>query len=640
MKKTLTKNFFILFALLTGFQLSAQNVFWEEDFSSNMGLPTGWTAVDTTNQDAIWSWCASPVTASTCIPGWGTYETQPEGGFPSTTADNGFVFLDSDVLTTLPVAHVARMTTTAIDCSNQSEVWFKCESQIGVFELDADENALLRVSTDGVNWTDYTLFEGLTTSERWSNNPEYSFANISDVAANEPTVYLQIHWAGNWEYWWLLDDLQLYDADPTPIFIVAHDMRVNANFYGVSYNAMWPASQLECFSFLADIENVGSSPQTGVNLNITIEENGTEVYTDDLFYGDIAVDSIAINEPFDSCFTPTGPSGTSYTGTYTISADSADLAPDNNSQSFDFVITDTVFSKEFGATTSILPAAGNWEGDQEPHSWAFGNYFYIVDGDNWHGSSVTFGIDDPEAEVVGRILSIYLYKWTIDTDEDGEMDPDERERVAFNIYEITGNETLNGLITLPLLHFPSSAPGPIDLESNQAYVLMVEYATNDEVDFVMAGAEIGYGAMALRSEEDGGIAAGNARYGYMLGVNGDLDVEAYSSAGFTTSIAPVVRLNIAPLVGVDETLDAANVIEISPNPANNKINLNIDLEEMHDRTSLRILDINGRLIMDRSLENVQQQTLQIDVSNYAQGAYFLHFITKDGVRTERFIVQH
>ncbi len=640
MKKQLTKILLISFAImLPGFQiLTAQNAFWEEDFSST-GLPTGWATVDTTGGAGIWDWCSSPAQAQSCIFNWGTYDTQPEGGFPSTTAENGFVFMDSDLLGTVFPNHVVRMTTTTIDCSGQSEVWAKFESVIGVYELTTNNNAVLRVSTNGTDWTNFNIFELTPPTDRWSDNPEYSFIDISSVAANQPSVYLQFSWTGNYEYWWLLDDIQLYDSDPTALFIVAHDMRVNKNFYAISPNAMWPASQVECFGFLADVENIGTQNQTNVNLNITIEEDGTAVFTENLAFGNIPADSLMENQPVPGCFTPNAVVGTTYTGTYEISADSVDLAPENNIQTFDFIITDTVFAKEFGATTSIQPADANWEGAQEPHSWAFGNYFYIVNGEDYHAFSATFGIAPPEPEIIDRLLTVYLYKWDEDTNEDGDMDPGERTRVAFNIYEITGDEELTDLITLPLLQFPTGNSGPIDLDSDQPYVLMVEYATIDEVNFAMAGALVDYGAMTYRSELNG-VPEGNGRYGYMLGVNGDLESEPYSNAGFTTATTPVVRLNIGMIVNVDETLDAANIIQISPNPADNKIKLNIDLIEMYSNVNVRILDVNGQVILNQVYENLQHETLEFDVSKYASGAYFLHLVTEEGARTERFIIQH
>ena len=642
MVKQLTKNLLTICALIFGFQMViAQNVFWSEDFSSTMDLPTGWTSEDASGGDGVWIWCSSPTQASTCIPNWDLYADQHDGNYYAATADNGFVMMDSDILGTVAPDHIVRLTTDAIDCSGQSEVWVKFESLIGVYGLAATDNAILRASTNGTDWTDFNVFQ-LSLATRWSENPEICIVDISSVAAGSSTVYIQWSWTGNYEYYWLIDDLQFYDSDPTPIYVLAHDMRVNENFYAIAPNAQWPASQVECFSFLADIENVGSMPQTNVNLNISINEvGGSNVFSDDLFYGEIVVDSLAENQPFENCFTPANVVGTSYDGTYLVTADSVDLAPENNSQVFNFEITDTVFAKEFGATQSIQPAGSNWD-DGEAHSWAYGNHFYIVDGSpNWYASSATFGIDDPGPELVGRLLTAYLYKWDEDTNEDGNMDPDERTQIGFNIYEISGTETQDGLITLPLLQFPSGEAGPIELESNQAYVLMVEYSTIDDVDFAMAGAAVDYGAMAYRSELDGGIPAGLARYGYMLGINGDLSTEPYSSAGFVTAVTPVVRLNLAPAPSkVEETLDEANLIEIAPNPADQKINLKVDLVEKHANVNIRILDIHGRLMTNQEFDDIQNEMIEFDLNNFASGAYFLHFITEKGVRTERFIVQH
>ena len=208
-------------------------------------------------------------------------------------------------------------------------------------------------------------------------------------------------------------------------------------------------------------------------------------------------DTTIENEPFIEYFTPDG-SLTSYTGTYFISSDSVDFDSSDNYQFFEFMTSDTVFAKEFGATRTIVPAASNWEGEGEFHSWAFGNYFYIANGDDWHASSATFSIAAPAAEIVGRLITIYLYRWDEDTNEDGNMDPDERTEVGFYVYEITGDETIDDLITVPLRNFPSNTEGPIDLDDDQAYALMVEYTTNDEIDFVMAGAVIDYAAMTFR----------------------------------------------------------------------------------------------------------------------------------------------
>lgn len=79
---------------------------------------------------------------------------------------------DSDEPGALANDHMARLTTSALDCSAQAEVWLKFDSHIGVYTVSAVTGAVVRVSTDNTNWTTYTAYPDLTTSVRWSANPE------------------------------------------------------------------------------------------------------------------------------------------------------------------------------------------------------------------------------------------------------------------------------------------------------------------------------------------------------------------------------------------------------------------------------------------------------------------------------------
>lgn len=603
---------------------STDVVLWDGgQFDGGLG---DWTTVGITSDTAVWTWkdcsCSAGMWRQTVIS--------------SPTAFNGAMVFDSDLLnynvTGSPPYpfHEGELISPIIDCSTFDAVSIKYYQSYDAL----NGNTYYSYSLDGGNtWVDPIEVNADIAANTGTPKPSVMRHYISEAAGVSEFRFKFIYDADY--YNWIIDDVQLIQPE-------RNNLVVMENFYAIAPNAMTPSSQVGAFSFLADVANIGAEPQTNVNLNVSIIDSFDlqQVFTADLTYGTIPADTLIENIPFTAYFTPDG-SVTTYTGTYEISSDSVDFDPSNNFRRFNFMTTDTTFANEFGADQTIQPAASNWEGEGEPHSWAFGNYFYVVDGSpNWYASSATFGLgnaDDPG--IAGRLISIYLYKWDSDANEDGNMDPDERTRVGFNVYEILGTEATSDLITVPLNNFPSGEPGPVALESGQAYVLMVEYATNDIVDFALVAGLINFDAMTFRSELDG-IPAGNARYAYMLGVNGDLESEPYSSAGFVTRMAPVVRLNITQPVKVDETLDLGNIIEISPNPADKKINLKVDLVEAQDQVNIRILDINGRLILDQPYDNVKNEMLQFDVSNYASGTYFLHFITEIGVRTERFIVQH
>lgn len=639
MKATFTRTLLMACVAIFAIQIAnAQTAFWAENFSEAGDLPTGWTTADASGGAAVWAWCNDPSATNPCILNWSAYAGQHGMGFFSLTGTNGFVYMDSDVLGTVTPDHIANLTTDAIDCSAQTEVWLKMESLIGVFGLDADMNAILQVSTDNTNWTDFQIFEGLTTGERWSGNPEVSLIDITSVAAGSSTVYLQWSWTGNYEYYWLIDDLELYDSDPTTLFVFAVDLRVNDNFFAIAPNAQTPASQIEQFGFLADIENVGYQDLTNVNLNVTIldDSNSAEVYNEDLAYGTIASDSLAENVLFaGGGYTPEATPGKTYTGTYVVSSDSVDLNPDNNTQTFDFIITDTLFAKDNGATRFISPAGSNWA-DGEAHSWAYGNYFYTPNGDGYYARYGSFTIGNAD-EVANKLLSLFLYKW-VDDNVDGNADPEERTPIGVNFYEIQGTELSTDIITLPLKEFTSQEIAPIPLENGGQYIIILEYQTSDITDFVMmATDDYDYSAQVFRSEE-----LMNPRYGSMLGLAGDLSTTPFESVGFGRDLSPVVQLSIGTepitIIGVEDILSDDNKITVSPNPAESFINLNFDLVEAHDEAIVRIMDVAGKVITERIYSNVQNDTFNYNVSNYAAGTYFVHFITEEGSKTIPFVV--
>ncbi len=613
------------------------NVPGEGDFNGGLNA---WTTIDDSGcaNFELWRW--SPDATATD----GAFSTGG-GTSDSPSACNGAMAFDSDFYDNngdsgnlgggdCPAPHTGELISPTIDLAsiagNEQGVALKFHQATRQF---TSTYFISYSNDDGVNWNDIEINDELIVNSAHINEVKRIYLPCAELSSS--TFKVKFRYEANY-YYWIVDNVQLVGATAAE----ANNLRVMANFYAIAPNAVTPASQVEPFSFLADVYNAGGATQTGVNLNVTIDDNSGEVFNADLPYDDIPCDSLVENIPFTDYFTPDG-SINNYSGKYEISSDSVDADPSDNVQFFSFSTSDTVFAKETGMTRDILPAASNWEGDMEPHSWAYGNYFYVVDGDNWWASSATFGLGNAnDPGIPGRLISIYLYKWDEDTNEDGNMDPDERTKVGFNVYEIQGNESTSDLITVSLSNFPSGDPGPVDLESNQAYVLMVEYATTDEVDFALvASDEIDYSAMAFRSELDG-VPEGNGRYAGMLGVNGDLESEPYSSVGFGQDLVPVVRLNLGTPVNTYNPLDPANVLELSPNPTSEKINLKIDLVELQERVSIRIFDVNGRLILDQPYENMQHQMLQFDVSDFTSGTYFLHFITENGVKTERFVVQH
>ncbi|MFT5262402.1 MAG: hypothetical protein ACI8YQ_001132 [Polaribacter sp.] len=636
-KSTLIKGFCLALMLAFTGSVSAQ-IFWSQDFAD--GFPTDWVSEDiSANYDTEWLWCEGPVDpptgdCSTIFAGAPNDQTV----FQASTAANGFLTLNSDAAAGGNHAndpHISVLTTSLIDCSAQSVVWLKFESHIGCFELDQQDNAILRVSNDGSTWSEFTCYPGLTTTERWSDNPEDVIVNITDVAAGQDTVYLQLQWTAGWEYFWNIDDMILSTENPT----APNDMQVNSNFFAIAPNAQTPASQVETFGFLADVENVGSQAQTGVTLDVAIFDDvasGTAIYEETLLYPTILSDSIDENRLFnDPGFTPTGTPAT-YTGTYIISSDSVDTDLSNNMLTFDFEVTETVFAKDKGVTSIFGSAEGNWD-DDENFSWAYGNHYHVVNGTGWWANEVVFGIGNAtDDNVAGQTISIKLYEWD-DANEDGNVDPDEKSAVGFNTYEIQGNEGTveDDLITLPILDNFSLAQG-VSLSDDTDYALVLEYAASDQTAISFLGSnEYDYSAQSLRTQE-----LGAGRYGSLLGVNDPLDDEIYTQGGFGGGAnVPIARLLITDeLESSITTLSADNKVNVFPSPAQDYIDVALDLTEVQSEITLSIVNIAGKTIGERQLSNVQENTYRFDLSILPVGSYFLNLRTADGARNVPFII--
>lgn len=445
-------------------------------------------------------------------------------------------------------------------------------------------------------------------------------------AAGASDLRIKFRCEGNY-YYWMIDDVFIVEQE-------ANNMQVNA-FYAIPQNAQFPQGELDPIYFLADIENVGAADQTNVNLNLSIvnDDTGQEVFSADNFYGDVAANQLVENIPFDEVFIPDVPQG-SYTGTYTISADAPDFDESNNTQSFRFVVTDSTYAKETGATRIVFPADGNWDQD-EPHSWAYGNCFYVTNGDGKFMSSMTFGIGNA-AQVPERDLLLTVYEW-VDADGDGDCDPDERTRVALSLYTIQGDENPEDLITVYVPGFPDDE-APLMLKDNTYYVVMVEYITEDQEDFALSASEdYNYQAMAFLT---GPSMLNQPRYAAMLGISGDLSEEPYSWTGFGLDIVPVVRMNVSPVTFVNEPLSDVHKVTLFPSPVSEQLTVALDMAKQFDKVYVRIADPMGRILEEATYDQVRQTTFQYDVRHYPAGTYTFTLITSEGYTSRQFVVVH
>lgn len=614
-------TFLLAFLFCCG-MLQAQGSFFSEDFDG--GLPADWTAIEVVGDGGT----ASNWMHTTTGPG-GAFATPP---IASTTASNGWMIFDSDL--NCSGAQDAYLVSPALDGSDKNVVFVEFESYYRSFNDAVSIQVTTDLSLPYTEWSEFLIYPtiGATDVAAGGANPDLVTINITSAAAGQPVFYVAFRFladastqnGGNGDgcaYNWQIDDVAVTDADPRP----ANDLMVNS-FFAIPPNFATPASQVESFGFMADIENGGSSAQTGANLNVTIENssNSMEVFNTDLAYPEFAVDQLIENVFVPEAYTPAAETGV-FSGAYTLTLDGqTDDVPENNTRTFDFVVTDTLFSKGNTPTTATRAAA------DESYSW--GNIYYVPNGAGYYARYMSFGYSNA-ADAAGESVTTFLFKWDGDTNEDGIANEDEygAAPIAFNSYTFTGNEPANTIITLPV----DLDGNAIELEDDSYYMVVTRFDTDVATElFQLATDDIDYFAMQFMSDS-----LGMPRYAGALDVG---NTNEYSLTGFGFDIQPYVTLSVSDNPSLTKTsniLSAANRIEIAPNPVSDEFRLDLDFVSTAENVTIEIYDVMGRTLKTEQFTKLRTQSMTYDVRQWQSGTYFLRVTTEEGIRTKRVIVK-
>jgi hypothetical protein len=628
-----------VFILIAGSTSQAQTAIYWEEFD---GSANGWendiiTPLDSSLGvwvDNKWNWSPDGDVSN----GLACCGSNPNA-IQSETAANGSMVFNGDFYTTNGVnnpgpnpdlynKYICHLVSPTIDLSGTTSLLdLKFDNYFRYLNPSPGAPGGFRYSVswstdDGQTWSDpVNAAEGHALHEYTMKTTTIPLPN--DLAGTS-TFKVRFTFSADF-YFWVIDDIQIIDRP-------SHDMRANTNWYAIATNAMVPASQVEAFGFMCDIQNMGNQAQTGVNLNINIVDDatGNSVYSADQAYGTIGVDSIAENVVFGD-FTPPDVPGT-YRGTYTVSADSTDFNPDNNTIEFTFMVTDTVFAKEFGATTSIYPNASNWNAG-EPRSWTYGNYYYVPNGDGWYANSATFSFS-PGANFPAddKSVQITLYEWN-DNNGDTLAQFGERTVIGTYIHTIQGNETATDLLTVPLTNIATGLTP--ELKNNTNYLLMIEYNAEGEEELRIGASNVpDFAATNFAS-----VLWGAPRFSSFFGAVPSLDGEDYNRSGGFVAVA---RLNIGetPLFSsTKERLNPAEIVKISPNPANAFVQFDVNLRETSSQIRLELIDLTGKTLSVQEFQQLKEFNTTFNTANLPNGTYFVRISTDFGFATQRFVVQ-
>ena len=225
-------------------KINPASVIFSEDFAS--GLPATWANVDSGGLNEFWTYTTV-----------GAHSHEVLKDTLGTTAANGYVIFDSDFYMDSTHAENADLVAPAINCTGHNSVFLSINEYFVQFNLSS---GVVSVSNDSVTWTEFHHAEAGLVSNASTPNPNNVIMDISSVAANQPQVYVRFTYRGQYDYYWMLDDVTLYEPPST-------DGGVSAILNPYSSSCL-TANEV---AYVA-IKNYGSTPIS--NFPVSISVNG------------------------------------------------------------------------------------------------------------------------------------------------------------------------------------------------------------------------------------------------------------------------------------------------------------------------------------------------------------------------------
>ncbi|MEO8067918.1 MAG: T9SS type A sorting domain-containing protein [Flavobacteriales bacterium] len=557
-------------------------VVWQEDFGN--GFPAGWTLQDASG---ICPWRYSYHGSAGFYAGAGD-------SIVSATSANGFLINDPDSANDANYGQPSGttyqylesyVTTSAIDLTGHPNVKLEFTQY---FRYNNGPTLDVMVSNDGTNWTTWDVKGTVLANTASANNMPVSI-NISAVAGDQATVYVKIGWSSR-VYFWMIDDMAIVDAEQ-------HDLRLNEALYEEWFFdtapdfadlqfSVYPASQVRPLTFKGHVSNEGAQDETNVAMSVTVTDGGGNVEYSSTGTG-ISLVSGARDSLYVAAWTP-GTAVDEHTVAFAVACDSVDLAPADNVDTLSFGVSQYTFARDRGSLAGRDDNAGA--------AYELGNWFNMVnDGDVLHAVDVAVDDDTP----LGVLIFGAVYdasRALIAVTEDSEVEAGD--------LNAAGGSTFKSLVFNP----------PVDLIAGDYLVTVGHYGGTDDLWTGLSGNSLPQTSLIYDTPTD---------------------------TWFYVTTTPMVRMNLDPAVGLQETDVTQQGVSVYPSPANEIARLTFSLQSA---SSVRVVmqDAIGRVVanMDEGKRAQGQCTVELSTAQLPNGSYVCTLFTDEGKRTVRLQVAH
>ncbi len=170
-------------------------------------------------------WVSNVIAGPANFPGWEWTTTGGDfgGQLNSSTADNGYMILDSDAHGSGGVAEEVDLISAPYDFTEiTGNISFSAEHWARTF---GTADVRIYVSNDDfTTQTELYRWHGAPQNEANGPNPVVSVFDVTDVAQGQSDVKFKFKWLGSYDYWWLVDDVRiLIENTPLQVQFVVTD---------------------------------------------------------------------------------------------------------------------------------------------------------------------------------------------------------------------------------------------------------------------------------------------------------------------------------------------------------------------------------------------------------------------------------
>ena len=557
-------------------QNTKETILWSNSFNT----PSDWVINNTAGTPGLgWEFSSNPA----AIP---VSQLSP---FASTTAANGFLFVNSDANNTVdfdgtPIVTTAT-TSATINLTGQPVVRLRYQHN---FRWWHDTRGVSVSADNGATWTDFEMSNENEYSlpNQNAGNPEQTVIDISSIAGNQAQVKIRFYYNDHdwWAWYWAVDDVALFVPED-------YDLVMLGGYWGST--GAWgarlpyyqiPLSQLAPLDVAGIVKNYGALTQNDVVFTAALASgvwSGSSA-PEAVLTG--ATDTISLT----GALTPP-PIVATHVINMSASSSATDAVPADNSilSAASVSVNDYIYARDKGTATNGTYNAGM--------GFEAGNIFDIFASANLSG--IDAYIDG--GAVVGAEVYAKLYS----------VDPTATTTAAAFVfvdesvsYTLTAAD-LGQKITLAL------GAGATPLNAGESYLVVLgSFGDGGATDDLIISTA--------------GVSEASTSYYFDM-----TDLTWY----YTTA-TPMVRMNFDPSVGVNEVQDNLG-LRVFPNPANEVINISLNKEVS---ATITLLDVSGKVVRTQALNGI---STSINTASLNSGVYFVTINDGTSVSTQKVVIK-